>query len=90
MSYCRYDTCSGWYCYWCISDSNRREEQLFAIEPGILYTYKQIKEDLTGTLALLEARLNKDAWPEWKAGLEEMKGYMEEFIAEVEQDPELV
>ena len=90
MSYCRYDTSSGWYCYWRISDSNRRAEQIFTIAGVSDFTYKQLKDDLPACLASLGTTLNKAPTPKWKVAIEEMKGYMEQFIAEVEQDSELL
>lgn len=85
MSYSRWSN-SSWYTYYCASESLERDEQLFDVCAIKAFTYRDLKDNLQGCLDGLKADQCKDAT---QKELEELKGYMLEFIDDVESNVEI-
>ena len=98
MSYSRWSN-STWYTYWhCGEEKDRHvmDKQLFDVCGVMMFTYKELAEDLDGCIARLkhhienhdkEARENMFCMDSvTDEELEELKGYMKEFMEDVQAD----
>ena len=81
MSYSRWSN-SFWYTYYVCSYSYERDEQAFDICGVRCFYYKELKENKESALTEV-----KKLCPEaTEKELQELKGYMEEFLVDVEHD----
>ena len=84
MSYSRWGS-SVWYTYWCVTYSNKRDDQRFDICAVTSFTYGQLKKYLTDCLArtkeLVESASEKE--------IDELREYMLSFMTDVESDHSL-
>lgn len=85
MSYSRWSN-SVWYTYYFASESLERDEQLFDVCAIKMFTYRELKDNLQGCLDGLKADQCQEATQE---EMDELKGYMLEFIDDVESDKEI-
>jgi hypothetical protein len=84
MSYSRWSR-SFWYCFWSSSsESYKKDDQLFDICAVKVFTYKELKTDINSCLKKVKRKTKCS-----KAEIEELRGYMKEFIKDVRTDPEL-
>jgi hypothetical protein len=102
MSYSRWLT-SSWYTYWACphkDHEHERDAQRFDICGIKSYTYKELKDDLDGCIEDLKAYMAEYGPNEEQRYMfvpktatdeefEELKGYMKEFIKDVEEDEDL-
>lgn len=91
MSYSRWGN-SRWYTFWCVSDSKVRSEQEFDVCGERTFTYEELIMDLKRCLDRFKMNdgIGVAYSPPTKEELEELKGYMLEFISDVESDMTLV
>ena len=85
MSYSRWSN-SVFYTYYFASESLIRDEQLFDVCAIKMFTYKELKDNLQGCLDGLKADQCVEAT---QKEMDELKGYMLEFIDDVEKDKEI-
>jgi len=101
MAYSRW-TDSRFYTYWCDSDSNKRDDQIFLIQEfggSLSFTYKELKEDMDiciekciefynykRTGTIVDQETTFPADPLFKVDVEELKEYMNKFILDVEKE----
>jgi hypothetical protein len=99
MSYSRWLD-SAWYTFWaCYYNGPEKDKQLFEICPYATFTYREIKDDIDGCIKKLKRMMIEQhqkqsifaAHPDRfsEAEWEELKGYMQEFINDVESDTSL-
>jgi hypothetical protein len=102
MSYSRWIN-SFWYTYWaCPAEEYKdsRDAQRFDICGIKSYTYKELKDDLDGCIEGLKAYMKENGPKQDKKytfvpetatdeEFEELKGYMKEFMRDVEEDEDL-
>jgi len=89
MSYSRWLS-SIWYTFWCSTEFPFRDDQIFEICAIKSFTYKQLKQDINGCLKIAYEIANNDLKDGCtKKQLKELKGYMKEFIKDVESDEEI-
>lgn len=82
MAYSRW-TNSRWYTIYLASGQKEKSKQIFYIFGVTHFTYAQLMENLEGCL---QDTANKcDSIPEHKE-LEELRGYMCEFLKDVEEE----
>ncbi len=85
MSYSRWGSGSRWYTYWCISYSFERDKQLFDICGIKIFTYGELKKDIERCLKEAKEISNKEETrPVTGKELNELRGYMMEFISDIE------
>jgi len=88
MSYSRWSN-SRWYTFWCCSGSKKRADQLFDVDCSVQFTYADLKNDLEACMAKVrryeqkKIKADKRGTPEEH---EELRGYMRQFMADVEKD----
>ena len=93
MSYSRWGY-SDWYTFWCCTESNKRDDQIFDVCTIRAFTYKELKEDITKCLSDVKdhvvnsGEFNEDYINKCTTikSMNELKGYMEMFIEDVEED----
>ena len=87
MSYSRWGSSSIWYTYWCsgaIGDDDKRDEQLFDICSVMMFTYRELKDDISGCID--KVKDSEDApITNSENDYKELQGYMESFMADVEE-----
>ena len=84
MSYSRWSN-SEWYTYWCMSNAHEirdMDNELFEVCAVHTFTYRELKDDIENCLVTV-----KEKCPE--GNLDELRGYMEEFVADVEEEYEV-
>jgi hypothetical protein len=81
MSYSRWGS-SVWYTYWCVSNSDKRDDQIFDICSVTNFTYGALKKDLIRCLCKIRIFCPEASEEE----IEELEKYMLRFIADVESD----
>ena len=84
MSYSRW-TDSVWYTFWCVSDSDKKEEQLFDICNVATFTYQELKDDMNKCIQHI-----KEQYPDDYSDLdyEEVKIYIKRFLKDVDVEYE--
>jgi hypothetical protein len=83
MSYSRWSN-SVWYTYWCSSDAKKREDEVFDVCGERSFTYQELTEDIDKCLELIKN--DKDKGSVTQEELDELKGYMLEFIEDVKKE----
>lgn len=83
MSYSRWSN-SVWYTYWSAKSGDTRDTQVFTVCWEKDFTYKELKENLDACAECFFAKGYRDK------NIEELKGYMKEFIEDVEATPYFV
>ena len=83
MSYSRWST-SKFYTYYACSYSIEKEGQTFDICSVRCFTYEELTSDLAGCLKIVS-----QITPSTEEELEELKGYIIEFIDDVDSDKDL-
>jgi hypothetical protein len=84
MSYSRWST-STWYTFWHACSGHVKDEQYFEICAEHTFTYRQLKDDIEACLK----KVQREEKPYTVEEMEELQGYMMEFISDVESDVEL-
>ena len=80
MSYSRWSN-SVWYTYWSAESGDTRDTQVFQVCGEKSFTYKELKESLNACVAYFSLdRTDRQ--------LAELKGYMREFMKDVEAENE--
>lgn len=87
MSYSRWSS-SDWYTYWMVGCGYKKEDQGFNIVGLSYFTYKQLVKNIDKCLEKTKVAAKKQYIPEVYEALDfkELKGYMEEFIKDIEKD----
>ena len=80
MSYSRWGS-SRWYTFWCASDAKKRADEVFDICAEKSFTYGELLEDIDSCIEVIRSGDKKCT----EAELEELKGYMENFIADIQE-----
>lgn len=83
MSYSRWGPGSPWYTFYACSYSYERDEQVFEVCAVKNFTYKELKADDCHWALTEIKKLCTEATEE---ELQELKGYMQEFMVDVEHD----
>lgn len=100
MSYSRWSN-SRWYTYWHATESQFAEEQILSVDCDFTFSYADLKDNMEGCLRMVsekyrgyrkirgekkirgqKKRKNKE--------LKELKGYMLEFVSDVENSKDLI
>jgi hypothetical protein len=81
MSYSRWSN-SIWYTYWSTGCSDKKNKQTFCICSVATFTYKQLKDDIYKCLK--EIKKKYPTCTDYE--IEELRGYMKEFMADVEHE----
>jgi len=81
MSYSRWSN-SVWYTYWSAQSGDTRDTQVFQVCGERSFTYKELKESLDACAECFSVNGYNDK------AIEELKGYMREFIRDVEAENE--
>ncbi len=94
MSYSRWGSRGSgyWYTYWCVSDSEERNKQLFDICTVARFTYKQLVDDIDKCLEDVRGLIvkRKEKQETDQKLLDELKVYMLEFMDDVKNDKDLI
>ena len=92
MSYSRW-TNSLWYTYWLAGDVDSKEDEMFDICTVKILKYSEMKDNIYGAIASVRQAIIDDKMdPEYKKkllsdeALEELRGYMEQFISDVDEE----
>ena len=94
MSYSRWGSGSVWYTFWSSmgDDDETKDSQVFEICALISFTYKELKEDIEKCLTMVKSeaafQYNDESQPK-EAEMNELMGYMLQFIKDVESDASL-
>lgn len=100
MSYSRWSN-SRWYTYWHATDSRYADEQLLSVDCDFAFSYMELKDDIEGCLRKVSEKYRgyKKIKGEKKIrgqkkkkikDLKELKGYMLEFVSDVEDSKDLI
>jgi len=73
---------SLWYTFYACSYSVEKDEQLFEICSLKVFSYKELKGDIDKCIKVVREKMNEATEIE----LQELKGYMNEFIDDVESN----
>jgi len=88
MSYSRWSN-SCWYTYYCVTYSDKRDDQIFMVCAITSFTYGELKKDLSECINKVQKMTRKIKSPAknyTKKEFDELKGYILEFIDDIEHD----
>lgn len=80
MSYSRWSN-SRWYTFWCVTESDKKEDQIFEICTVKSFTFLELKDNVSGCLDRVAAIEECS-----EADLLELQSYMLRFISDVEKE----
>jgi hypothetical protein len=81
MAYSRWTT-SVWYTYYCVTYSDKRDDQIFDICSIKSFTYGELKKDINGCLTEIKKLCPEATDKE----IDELEGYMKRFVDDIKTD----
>jgi len=88
MSYSRWLN-SRWYTFWCSTNSDAKDDQVFNIDCDITFTYAELKKDIKECLKKVREKHGEMERWELDEVYRELEKYMRQFMKNVEDDNEL-